>query len=350
MTTHIATNEDIKKAVRRGLRASVHSVNDNTLVGPCAFDPEVHCEQRCDFWGLRGRERAQFRSSFSDLTGALKSRRRIVVWTSGLWSDRLALWALCAWRLAYWPDHPDIEVVVVGDAPEDGFSRGFVRVTPADARHGLDDARAQSLTRVQHMARCWRKVSGRSPLLSAQGGRASRARKDLVELGAYQAGYFPRVDGRALILSRFDELLFSCLGEDWLTPADIFVHRSSAGEELRTKWMTLTGDIFLALRLRQWAEHHGTDAALEGVPYRPDRSMLEARYRLSKAGNAIKEHGLAEIAQGAPLPVWGVMAYNPTGPWVVVDDGSGATPVRWTRRIQTRGRRSTSCGPKGFQR
>ena len=50
------------------------------------------------------------------------------------------LWALCAWRLRYRPEHPDLDVVVLGDAPEDGFSRGFVRVKPADARRGLSDA------------------------------------------------------------------------------------------------------------------------------------------------------------------------------------------------------------------
>lgn len=322
MTIHLATSMDIGKVVRRALRLAVHFVPDNLLVGPCGSDPGTHIKQRCEFWGLEGRERTQFRSAFDKLIGALKSRRRIVVWTSGLWSDRLALWALCAWWLAFRDQNSDLlEVVVVGDAPKDGFSRGFVRMTPGDARRALDNARAQSLTRTQQMARYWRKVSGRYPILSAVGARAGRTRKDLAELGAYQAGYFPRMGECAIQLSRFDELLFSCLDKDWRTPADVFVHRSSAGEELRAKWMTRTGDIFLALRLQKWAEHRGADAALECVPHRPDRSMLEARYRLSKAGDAIKEHGLAEIAQGAPLAVWGVLAYNATEPWVVVNNG-----------------------------
>jgi hypothetical protein len=250
----------------------------------------------------------------------LKSRQRIVVWTSGLWRDTLALWALCAWRLRYRPEHPDLDIVVLGDAPEDAFSRGFVRVKPADARRGLDDARALSRTRVQHMARSWRKVSGRSPVLSVEGMRAGRMQKELVELGTYQAGFFPRVDGRVLTLARFDELLFSCLDKDWLTPVDVFGHRSSAGDELR-RWSTLTGDLFFGWRLRQWAEHRGAEAALESVPYRTDRPpMLDARYRLTAAGHAIKRNGLVNIAQGAPLPVWGVMAYDPEDPWVVVNN------------------------------
>jgi len=294
------------------------------LEGPCASDHEVHCEQRCDYLELRGRERTLFRSRFHDVIRALKSRQRIVVWTSGLWSDRLMLWALCAWRLRYRPEHPDLDIVVLGDAPEDGFGYGFVHVKPADARRGLDDARTLSRTRVQHMARSWRKVSGRSPVLSIEGGRADRVRKDLVDLGTHQAAFFPRVDGSALTLSRIDELLFSCLDKGWSTPVDVLMHRSPAGEELMKHWMIRISDCSFATRLRQWAEHRGAEAALESVPHRPDRPpMLEARYRLTAAGHAIKRHGLTEIAQGPPLPMWGATAYDPEDPWVVVNDQAG---------------------------
>jgi hypothetical protein len=331
MSTHVTTNEDIRKAIRRGLRLPVRFVNDNVLVGPSASDPEIHCEQRCDYWDLRGRERTRFCSRFHDVINALKSRQRIVVWTSGLWRERLMLWALCAWRLRYQPEHPDLDIVVLGDTPEDRFRCGFVRVKPADARRGLDDARALSLTRAQHMARSWRKVSGRSPVLSTEGGRADRARKDLVELGTHQAAFFPRVEGRALILSRIDELLFSCLDDkDWSTPVDVLMHRSPAGEELLKHWMIRRiGDLSVATRLRQWAEHRGAEAALESVPYRTDRPpMLDARYRLTAAGEAIKRHGLTEIAQGPPWPMWGVVAYDPAAPWVVVDDHDGGQRMK----------------------
>jgi hypothetical protein len=322
MTIHVTTNRDIRKAVRRGLRLSVRLMADNMLEGPCASDPEVHCEQRCDYWHLRGRERTLFRSRSHDVIDALKSRQRIVVWTSGLWSDRLMLWALCAWRLRYRPEHPDLDIGVLGDAPEDGFGYGFVRVKPADARRGLDDTRALSPTRVQHMARSWRKVSGRAPVLSAEGRSAGRLRKDLVELGSHQAAFFPRVDGSALTLSRIDALLFSCLDvKGWSTPVDVLMHRSAAGEELMKHWMFRIGDLSFAWRLRQWAEHRGAEAALESVPYRPDRPpMLEYRYRLTAVGEAIKRHGLTEIAQGPPLPMWGAVAYDPADPWVVVNN------------------------------
>ena len=78
------------------------------------------------------------------------------------------------------------------------------------------------------------------------------------------------------------------------------------------------------MRLRQWAEHRGAEAALESVPYRTDRPpMLDARYRLTAAGEAIKRRGLTEIAQGPPWSMWGVVAYDPANPWVVVTDHAG---------------------------
>ena len=86
-------------------------------------------------------------------------------------------------------------------------------------------------------------------------------------------------------------------------------------------WMFRIGDLSFAMRLRQWAEHRGAEAALESVPYRTDRPpMLDARYRLTAAGEAIKQHGLTEIAHGPPWPMLGVMAYDPANPWVVVND------------------------------
>ncbi len=156
-----------------------------------------------------------------------------------------------------------------------------------------------------------------------------------MELGTYQAAFFPRFDRHALALSRFDELLFSCLEKQWLRPADVIVSRQAAGEELRHKWMSLTGDVFVFIRLAQWAKHNGDDAALMSEPHQPEDIVRGVRYRLSDRGNAIKRNGLTEIAQGAPLPVWGAMAYDPMAPWVVVNDDAGH------QRLQLFGERST---------
>ncbi len=301
-------------------------VPDNLLVGPCAEAPEVHAQARCDHWAFQGRERARWLASFRGITKAIDAPEQVVVWTSRLWADEVTSWALCAWRLLRRPGSPDLGLVALGDpaGPDDAasFGGGSLRVTPADARRGLDGVRSLSLTRVREMALFWRKLCDRSPVLSSSGGHGGPGRDQLHALGGYQAGFFPRAGARGLVLSRFDELLLSCLGKQGSTPVEVFVSRSAAGEELR-RWLTLTGDVFLARRLAQWARHDGDAAALASEPFQPDNVMKSARYRLSDAGDALLQHGLAEITRGAPLVVWGATAYDPSSPWVVVDDTAG---------------------------
>ena len=328
MTIHIATSGDLGSAIRRGLRVPVCTVpiSDNWLLGPCSPTPEGYPEARCDYWGMQGRERAAFLRSFRELMNAIDSRQRLVIWMSRLGNDTIAFWAICAWRLRRWPESPDLGLVVLGGPSEaedaTGVGGGFIRVTPTAARRGLDQARSLSLTRVREMARCWRKLSGRTPILGGRGDLTARGREPLLALGAYQAGFFPRRRGSGLLLSRFDELLFSCLAErEGATPANVFVSDSAAGEELRT-WSNLTGDMFLSLRLAQWARHNGGDAALTSEPGRPGREMTP-RYTLTAVGHRLLKRGLAEIAEGAPLPVWGATAYDPRAPWVGVGDPAG---------------------------
>jgi len=195
--------------------------------------------------------------------------------------------------------------------------------------------RSLSLTRVREMALFWRKLSGRAPILSGKGDRDARGREQLFALGAYQAGFFPRIDVHRLVLSRFDELLFSCLEkQQWSTPVEVFVSRGAAGEELR-KWLGFTGDFFLSIRLAQWAMHNGSDAALMSEPCQGRNEMTAARYSLSDTGHAIKEHGLIDISRGAPLPVWGATAYDPLAPWVVVNDHTGHQRIQQLRERAT---------------
>lgn len=153
-------------------------------------------------------------------------------------------------------------------------------------------------------------------------------KKQLIELGGYQAGFFPRLGARGLVLSRFDELLFACLGQQWSTAADVFVSRGAAAEEMRHKWLSLTGDIFLTIRLAQWANADGNTAALLSEPFRAENRMMTARYRVSDMGQALGRDGLGAIGKGALLPLWGGRAYDPADPWVVIDDDAGAQRIR----------------------
>lgn len=327
MTVHIATSAELGRVVRRGLREPVRFVADNLLVGPCSAAAQAHVRARCDHWALRGRERTRFLASFREMLEAIEARERVLVWTSRLWADTAALWALCAWRLAAWPAEPDVDIVLLGD-PRDptpprpnagGPGAQYLRVTPSLVRRGREEARSLSLTRVREMARSWRRLAGPSPILA---GKHRPTRQPLPAMGAYQAGFFPRLAGSGLALSRFDDLLFSCVGDRWSTPLDVFVRRGPAGEELR-EWLSLTGDVLLATRLAQWASHPGSEAALECEPHQAGNVMKAARYRLSVAGQALQRQGLTHLARGAPLPVWGATAYDPKAPWVVVEEHAG---------------------------
>lgn len=320
MTIHVATSAEIGKIVARTLGGPVHFVPDNLLVGPCAEDFDAHRRLRIGTWELDPRERARFSRALDGLATAIDSRARMVVWTSPLWSDRVAFWALCAFRLRRWPSRPNLQAVRLGPDAANVFGCGSVRVTPAEVRRGAKELRPLSMTFVRSCSASWRKLAGRRPVL------AGRVREGLVDVGTYQAGFFPRLRAASLLLSRFDELLFSCVGEGWSTPVNVFVRRSPAGEELR-RWLTHTGDIFLAMRLRQWAQHGGPAAALESEPS-PTGDIMATRYRLSRAGGEIGAHGLREIARGAPLSLWGAVAYSPSAPWVVVEDEPGRPSFR----------------------
>jgi hypothetical protein len=327
MTIHVATSTDIGRAVRRTLRLPAHFVPDNLLVGPSAPEAEPHREARASYWEFDKRERTRFDTSFRALLQAMRSRARMVVWTSRLYSDVVALWSLTAFRLLHRPLDPKIDLAVVGHASDNAFGRGSIGVKGADIRNGLDSARPLSLAQARRLASFWRRFTGRPPILASSTGRGARGREDLAAIGSYQAGFFPRVSGVSLSLSRVDHLLLSCVGDDWATPADVFMRRGAAGDALR-EWASHTGDVFIATRLRAWAEHEGGEAPLHREPHRPDRLLLEARYKLSAAGEKILRDGLGDVAQGVPLPVGGATAYDPLAPWVVVEDSATGSSLR----------------------
>lgn len=320
MTHHIAASHEFGGVIARAIHAPVCSVIENLLVGPCATDPEVHARARSDFWDLHGRDLARSRASFRALGAAIRAPDPLVIWTTRSLADTAAVRWLCAWRLLCQPREPNVSLVVLGPGSDRsaGLDRINIRVRAEDVRRSLDSARRLSLTRMRGMSRGWRALTRGSPISIPAGGRVDQDRMDLVDLSLYEAGFFPRIERRGLALSRFDELVFSCLErDDWLTPVKVFVHDSAAGEELR-KWMPHTGDVFLASRLAQWAAHGGTESALEREPVRPENVMLAAQYRLSKVGKAIGRRGLREIGQAPPLSVFGAVAYDPLAPWVVV--------------------------------
>jgi hypothetical protein len=329
MTLHIATSLYVVPDVRRGMRLPVALLSDGWLMGPCARDPEVHMRICADFWSFwpslksARAETASFRRGLKTLA----ADEPVVVWSSPRWNDRVALWALCSFRLLYRPTQPDLSLVVVGEiVPADPpllFDEGYVRVNPALVRRAWESVRPLSTSEVREKARFWKKLTAPAPILSGKPLRETPSRKELFEMGAYQAAFFPRLSKRGLSLSTLDEVLLGCVNETPSSPPQIITREGEYGEIL--KWMHLTGDIILFERLAQWAKH-GPSPALHAEPWQSPNGWWKARYTLTDTGRAILRHGLTSIDQAPPLPIWGVTAYDPENPWVVVDDAATGRP------------------------
>ena len=141
-------------------------------------------------------------------------------------------------------------------------------------------------------------------------------------MGAYQAGFFPRQTERGLSLSSLDALLLGPLADRPATPATII---SRDGEEGNlVKWMHLTGDVILFERIVEWTKHGAAPALIAEPGPHPWRS----RYALTDTGRAILRDGLTSIDQAPPLPIWGVTAYDPKNPWIVMEGAEGRPHLR----------------------
>jgi hypothetical protein len=109
------------------------------------------------------------------------------------------------------------------------------------------------------------------------------------------------------------------------TPAEVIVGKRAEGNELH-KWTHLTGDIIIFHRLAQWAQY----GALHAEPHTTPNGMVTALYTITDLGKSFLRDGLTSIDQAPPLPIWGVTAYDPNHPWVVVKDSAGGP---WFRRL-----------------
>jgi len=328
MTIHIATTRNIVHAVHRGMRVPVRTINDGWLIGPCSLDPEVHIRLRNDFWAHVPRQRAALTTSFRRIFAALAGDEPVVLWTSVQWNDRIALWALCFYRIQRRPTQPDFSLILMGKYEERhallSFGIVYVTVDPAMARDAWRTARPLSLREIRVKARCWQKLAAPSPILSGKPLRETRANEELLELGTYQAGLFPKQTARGLGLSTLDALLLACVNETPSSPVDILACDDEAGEEL-WRWVSVTGDIAIFDRLAQWAKV----GALHATPYTAPNGWKTAKYTLTATGRALLRDGLSSLDQAPPFPIWGVTAYDPKNPWVVVEESPGKP---WLRR------------------
>lgn len=100
----------------------------------------------------------------------------------------------------------------------------------------------------------------------------------------------------------------------------MFAHPSEHGAELR-QVLSCAGDLFLAMRLEQWARHRRGAYIEQFIGPDVDNPMKSFAYRRTERGRHLWEHGLNELSEAPPLPIGGTEAYQPSAPWVVFEDG-----------------------------
>ncbi|MDC3954571.1 hypothetical protein [Polyangium jinanense] len=310
------------------MRLPVNVVADGWLVGPCVRDLQDQMRMRADYWEYRGTDRRKFLVPYRRALDALAADEPVVIWTSPSWDDRVALWALCFQRLQHRPTEPDLSLVVVGEheerKPPITFGIGYVSLKPAMARRAWETMRSLSLREVREKALFWKKLTAPSPILSGNPPRETRSRKEFFELGAYQAGFFPRLSERGLSLSTVDTLMLDLVDDTPRTPARIFMREGAKGDVFR-QWFDLTGDVIHFKRIVQWATHEPAAliADLHGQPH-----MWRALYSLTAHGRSLLHDGLTSLDQAPPFPIWGVTAYDRKDPWVVVEEAGGRPHLR----------------------
>jgi hypothetical protein len=255
----------------------------------------------------------------------------VVLWVSTSIVERVDLWRTCSWLRHLGVATRDVLIlefdkVPSGSIPEEPpppfDHRWSVPDHPDDVLlERLRTARPWPRARYDRAVRLWDQYVDADPSRFVRScTQGAPGFPELAPLWTFLSAFFPRRTGDgALRLSRFDELLLTILSGEWLTPLNVYVHKSQAGDEL-LQWLSATGDLFLADRLAQWARHGSRAVEREAGPRR-DVKMMSSVYRLTEAGRRLRDEGLQQLSDAPPLPIAGIEAYAPSSPWVLAEGG-----------------------------
>jgi hypothetical protein len=304
---------------------NVIAANDGLLIGPSRLDPIEHARARQAWW--RSSEK------WDPLDSAeVRCEPPVVLWVAASLGEKVSSWRVCSWLRSRGIAASDVTVVALDPVPP---RRTPVEPPPpfnctASVCHHPDDvllerfaeARPLSEARYEQAAVLW--ASYTAPDLApfvAECSRGVPGFPELAPLWMFLSALFPRktADG-ALRLSRFDQLLLTLLSGDWRTPVNVFAHDSPEGVELR-RLACCTGDMFVAARLAQWAQHGETPAVERTPGPKPETAMLAACYRITEQGIRLRETGQDNLTDAPPLPLAGTEVYRSSAPWVLLDDG-----------------------------
>ena len=309
--------------LRLGIGKVVQAL-DRLVIGPCRRDPAEHARARREWW----HSTEEWDQLYSP---DIRWEPPVVVWVSASIVERVNLWRACAWLRRIGLASQDVFVLDFERIPTRGTPKE--PLPPFDCTSSVSDHPDELLVERLAAAEPWpsarydRAVSLWDEYVDADPSRFIQSHLQGVEgfpelgpLWTFLSSLFPmKTEEGALRLSRLDELLFTILSDQWLTPVAVFAHESEAGVELR-QWLSCTGDLFLEDRLAQWARH-ASGAVQRAAGQRPDVEGLSSVYRLTDAGRRFRDDGLPQLSDAPALPIAGIEAYAPSSPWVLAKGG-----------------------------
>jgi hypothetical protein len=323
--THVVfTSSMADRLVKIGAENVVRA-SDRLVIGPCRRDAKEHSRARQAWW----RSSKKWDRLYSP---DVRWKTPVVLWVSASIVERVNLWRTCSWLRHRGIATRDVFIIELEPTP---LRRSPEEPPPpfdgiSSVAHHPDDvllerlraARPWPRARYDRAVRLWDQYVDSDPSRFVRScTRGVQGFPELAPLWTFLSAFFPRrTGGGALRLGRFDELLLTVLSDKWMTPVDVYVHKSQAGEELQ-QWFLATGDLFTDYRLAQWAQHGSAAVERAPGPKPPGHPMLSSVYRLTDAGRKLREEGLRQLSDAPPMPIAGIEAYAPSSPWVLAEGG-----------------------------
>lgn len=291
---------------------------DDLLLGPSRVKVRQHRIAREQYWG-----RAPSRRLDVELVRGTAPLCVVLAPTLG---SLLTVTRVCSVALGR---GREVQVVDLGEGvavpPPQGADPGSAVHADAESiAPRLSSAVVWSRLEMALAATVWRLWCRRSPTaFSRFCALAGPLHPLLGNLGRYHAGWFPRVDGDRLLVSRCDDVLLRQLSRDWLTPVKIFANAVSAETPLAS-WASYTGDLYVLKRLTEWATHTG-GRIVERREESHESEMLAWSFRWAEGGEAILD-ALPTLDGAPPALLGGATAYDAARPWVCRME-AGGTPI-----------------------
>ncbi|MFS8066827.1 MAG: hypothetical protein ACMG6S_10685 [Byssovorax sp.] len=180
---------------------------DNLLIGPSSTDVMRHRSLRARLWGRA--PSVELEKELARTPGPL-----LCVNLPPTPAGLLSLCRICDLALAQSRRVSVLELEPEGPSPlSAGIDPGrTIYIDEAAILRGRPPAALWSPLQQAFAAMLWRSWCHRSPVaFSVACATGSTLHPQLANLGRYQAGFFPRVSGRGLVISRFDELVLRSL-------------------------------------------------------------------------------------------------------------------------------------------